>query len=82
MVTAHQASCDRDVAAATLCRCPARGYFFEVCDAVQTVKYVINGYAVCNFVYPEWFEQVLKPRSRRFDFPFFTFVPDSRETYF
>lgn len=46
---------------------PARGYFFEVCDAVQTVKYVINGHAVCNFVYPEWFEQVLKPRSRRFD---------------
>lgn len=46
---------------------PARGYFFEVCDAVQTVKYVINGHAVCNFVYPEWFEQVLKPHSRRFD---------------
>jgi hypothetical protein len=46
---------------------PARGYFFEVCDSVQTVKYVINGHPVCNFVYPEWFEQVLKPRSRRFD---------------
>ena len=46
---------------------PARGYFFEVCDAVQTVRYAINGFPVCNFVYPEWFEQVLKPRSRRFD---------------
>jgi hypothetical protein len=45
----------------------ARGYFFEVCDAVQCQKYRVGGHLVCNFVYPEWFEHTWKPGSRRFD---------------
>ena len=46
---------------------PARGYFYEVCDAVQSKKYEVKGQLVCNFVYPEWFEQVWAPGSRQFD---------------
>ena len=48
-------------------RRPPRGYFFEVCDAVQAHKYKIGGHPVCNFVYPEWFEHTLKEGRRRFD---------------
>jgi hypothetical protein len=46
---------------------PARGYFYEVCDGVQSEKYEVEGHLVCNFVYPEWFEQVWARGSRRFD---------------
>ncbi|HEX8188515.1 MAG TPA: hypothetical protein VF586_09200 [Pyrinomonadaceae bacterium] len=46
---------------------PARGYFYEVCDPVQCRKYDIDGHLMCNFVYPEWFEQVWARGSRRFD---------------
>jgi hypothetical protein len=49
-------------------RRPARGYFYEVCDAVQSVKYKIGRHRVCNFVYPEWFEHTWEPGSRKFDY--------------
>jgi hypothetical protein len=44
-----------------------RGYFYEVCDAVQCVHYKIDGVRVCNFVYPEWFEYAWPRDSRKFD---------------
>jgi hypothetical protein len=44
-----------------------RGYFYEVCDAVQCEHYKIDGVMVCDFVYPEWYEHNWPPRSRRFD---------------
>jgi hypothetical protein len=44
-----------------------RGYFYEVCDAVQCQHYKIDGVIVCNFVYPEWFEYAWPRRSRKFD---------------
>ncbi|MDT7689522.1 MAG: hypothetical protein QOE46_2281 [Acidobacteriota bacterium] len=44
-----------------------RGYFYEVCDAVQCVKYEIGRHQVCDFVYPEWFEHVWPAGSRKFD---------------
>ena len=48
-------------------RRPDRGYFYEVCDAVQCCHYFIDRVKVCNFVYPEWFEHNWKRGSRRFD---------------
>lgn len=45
---------------------PARGYFYEVCDPVQTEKYEIDGHLVCDFVFPEWFEQVWENDTGRF----------------
>ena len=48
-------------------RRPERGYFYEVCDAVQRHHYHIDRVKVCNFVYPEWFEHNWKPGSRQFD---------------
>jgi len=47
---------------------PARGYFYEVCDPVQCMKYEIGGHPVCNFVYPEWFEHMWEPGARTFDY--------------
>ncbi|HEX8160988.1 MAG TPA: hypothetical protein VF538_03895 [Pyrinomonadaceae bacterium] len=44
-----------------------RGYFYEVCDAVQCMHYRIDGVRVCNFVYPEWFEYAWPRDSRKFD---------------
>lgn len=44
---------------------PARGYFYEVCDAVQCTKYRIGRHRVCNFVYPEWFEHNWQPDGKR-----------------
>jgi hypothetical protein len=44
-----------------------RGYFYEVCDAVQCMHYKIDGVRVCNFVYPEWFEYAWPRHSRKFD---------------
>ena len=44
-----------------------RGYFYEVCDAVQCQHYKIDGVVVCDFVYPEWYEHNWPPRSRKFD---------------
>ncbi|MFL6256848.1 MAG: hypothetical protein ACJ74T_17720 [Pyrinomonadaceae bacterium] len=49
-------------------RRPARGYFYEVCDAVQAHKYKIGRHLVCNFVYPEWFEHTWAPGKRKFDY--------------
>ena len=46
---------------------PARGYFYEVCDAVQCMKYDVLGHLLCDFVYPEWFEHVWARDSRPFD---------------
>lgn len=46
---------------------PERIYFYEVCDAVQCQHYEIDGVSVCDFVYPEWFENNWKPNSRKFD---------------
>ncbi|HEV7893667.1 MAG TPA: hypothetical protein VGP08_23835 [Pyrinomonadaceae bacterium] len=46
---------------------PARGYFYEICDPVQSMKYDIFGHPVCDFVYPEWFEYMWEPASRPFD---------------
>jgi hypothetical protein len=50
---------------------PERIYFYEVCDAVQCKQYKIDGVSVCDFVYPEWFEdnwpENTPGRSRRFD---------------
>jgi hypothetical protein len=46
---------------------PERIYFYEVCDAVQSQHYDIDGVSVCDFVYPEWFESNWKPGSRQFD---------------
>ena len=48
-------------------RRPGRGYFYEVCDPVQRLKYKIDGQLVCNFVYPEWFEHTWPRGSRKFD---------------
>lgn len=48
-------------------RRPDRGYFYEVCDAVQCQHYRIDGIKVCDFVYPEWFEHSWAKGSRRFD---------------
>jgi hypothetical protein len=48
-------------------RRPDRGYFYEVCDAVQCHHYKIDGVKVCNFVYPEWFEHSWPKGSRQFD---------------
>jgi hypothetical protein len=47
---------------------PGRGYFYEVCDPVQAHKYEIDGILVTNFVYPEWYECIWKPESRKFDY--------------
>jgi hypothetical protein len=44
-----------------------RGYFYEVCDPVQCLHYKIDGVAVCNFVFPEWYEHIWPAKSRRFD---------------
>lgn len=44
-----------------------RGYFYEVCDAVQSHHYRIDGVKVCDFVYPEWFEYAWPRDSRKFD---------------
>jgi hypothetical protein len=33
------------------------GYFEEVCDPVQETSYLIDGVAVSNFVWPQWFLQ-------------------------
>ena len=46
---------------------PERIYFYEVCDAVQCKHYEIDGVSVCDFVYPEWFENNWKQGSRKFD---------------
>jgi hypothetical protein len=46
---------------------PERIYFYEVCDAVQSHKYDIDGVTVCDFVYPEWFESNWPQGSRQFD---------------
>jgi hypothetical protein len=46
---------------------PARGYFYEVCDPVQCIKYEIDGILVTNFVYPEWYEYIWPEGSRKFD---------------
>ena len=46
---------------------PARGYFYEVCDAVQCQHYKIDGVTVCDFVYPEWYEFTWEGSKRRFD---------------
>ena len=46
---------------------PERVYFYEVCDAVQCEHYKIDGVTVCDFVYPEWFEDNWPAKSRRFD---------------
>ena len=48
-------------------RRPDRGYFYEVCDAVQCHHYRIDGVKVCDFVYPEWFEHSWPKGSRKFD---------------
>jgi hypothetical protein len=45
----------------------ARGYSYEVCDAVQCEHYRLGGVLVCNFVYPEWFEWAWPRGSRKFD---------------
>lgn len=44
-----------------------RGYFYEVCDPVQCVRYKIDGVKVINFVYPEWYEYMWPKGSRKFD---------------
>ena len=46
---------------------PDRGYFYEVCDPVQYHHYRIDGVAVCDFVYPEWYEYIWPKVSRKFD---------------
>jgi hypothetical protein len=46
---------------------PGRGYFYEVCDPVQALKYEIDGILVADFVYPEWYESIWKEGSRKFD---------------
>jgi hypothetical protein len=45
----------------------ARGYFYEVCDAVQCQHYKIDGVVVTDFVYPEWYEYIWPKGSRKFD---------------
>jgi hypothetical protein len=42
-------------------------YAYEVCDAVEEVKFDVDGIAMCNFVYPAYFELFRKPKSVRFD---------------
>jgi len=42
-------------------------YAYEMCDAVEEEEYRIDGVAVCDFVYPSFFESWHQPRSVRFD---------------
>lgn len=42
-------------------------YAYEMCDAVESEEYAIDGIAVSDFVYPSFFESFHKPRSVRFD---------------
>jgi hypothetical protein len=41
---------------------------YEVCDAVQEKRYVIDGVKVSDFVVPEWFEPERRRGSMRFSF--------------
>jgi hypothetical protein len=42
-------------------------YAYEVCDAVEEEKFDVDGIAMCNFVYPAYFELFRQPKSIRFD---------------
>ena len=50
---------------------PGKGtlYAYEICDACEddSFSYDINGIAVCDFVYPAYFEAARAPNSARFD---------------
>ena len=42
---------------------------YEVCDPVENDEYTIDGVAVSNFVFPEWFEDVWgRDSGKQFDF--------------
>jgi hypothetical protein len=42
-------------------------YAYEVCDAVEEEKFDVDGIAMCNFVYPAYFELFREPKSTQFD---------------
>jgi hypothetical protein len=42
-------------------------YAYEVCDAVEEETFDIDGIAMCNFVYPAYFELFRERKSTRFD---------------
>jgi hypothetical protein len=42
-------------------------YAYEVCDPCQAFSYEIDGVAVSDFVYPEWFESFRQPSNNHFD---------------
>src|SRR2546429_405134 len=44
-----------------------RFYAYELCDAVESDSFMIQGIQVSDFVYPAWFEGFRKPGSTKFD---------------
>ncbi len=42
-------------------------YAYEVCDAVEEYEFLIDKIAMCNFVYPAYFDLSRKPKSAQFD---------------
>ena len=43
-------------------------YAYETADAVEEQEFLLDKIAMCNFVYPAWFEGYHKPRSTQFDY--------------
>jgi hypothetical protein len=44
-----------------------RLYAYEVCDAVEEEEFPVDGMAMCDFVYPAYFEMFREPESAQFD---------------
>jgi hypothetical protein len=42
-------------------------YAYEVCDAVEEYEFLVDKIAMCNFVYPAYFDLSRKPKSAQFD---------------
>jgi hypothetical protein len=43
-------------------------YAYEMCDAVESEEFLIDGVAMSDFVYPAYFESFRKPNSTQFDY--------------
>jgi hypothetical protein len=42
-------------------------YAYEVCDPVEGDRFECDGFPMCSFVHPAWFEPFKHPRGTRFD---------------
>jgi hypothetical protein len=42
-------------------------YAYEVCDAVESTYFRVNGLAMTDFLYPAYFNKIHKPKSAQFD---------------